>query len=85
MQLQTDHLLLRELTPDDWSAVLAYQSDPRYLRHYPWTQRSEQELSMRQEGRLLQREFVKGQWRDHLLYAILREEWNAQSQQTKQG
>ena len=34
MQLQTDHLLLREFTPDDWSAVLAYQSDPRYLRYY---------------------------------------------------
>ena len=24
MQLQTDHLLLREFTPDDWSAYLLY-------------------------------------------------------------
>lgn len=40
MQLETDRLLLREFQPDDWPAVLAYQSDPRYLRFYPWTGRT---------------------------------------------
>ena len=25
----------------DWAAVLVYQRDPRYLRLYPWTHRSE--------------------------------------------
>lgn len=176
MQLHTNRLLLREFTPDDWPAVLAYQSDPRYLRYYPWTERTAQDardfiqlfidwqneprrskfqlaiesngqligncglrrdeeaqanigyeiapdhwgqgyateaartlcqfgfndlnlhriwswcladnqpsarvlekLGMRQEGRLVQREFIKGQWRDHLLYAILKDEWNTQS------
>ncbi len=27
--------MLREFVEDDWGAVLAYQSDPRYLRFYP--------------------------------------------------
>jgi ribosomal-protein-alanine N-acetyltransferase len=40
MILTTDRLLLREYVSDDWRAVLAYQSDPRYLRYYPWTQRT---------------------------------------------
>ena len=172
MRLQSDRLLLREFTADDWPTVLAYQSDERYLLHYAWTQRTEQDvrdfvqlfidwqnetprtkfqlaieyngqligncglrqdeeqqanigfeiapthwrqgyateatrticqygfndlnlhriwswcladnqpsarvlekLGLRQEGRLVQREFIKGQWRDHLLYAILEDEW----------
>jgi RimJ/RimL family protein N-acetyltransferase len=33
-------LILREFKEDDWPAVLAYQSDPRYLRYYEWTERS---------------------------------------------
>ncbi|MGD8399251.1 MAG: GNAT family N-acetyltransferase, partial [Anaerolineae bacterium] len=33
--------MLREFTRDDWRAVLAYQSDPRYLRYYPWVERTE--------------------------------------------
>jgi ribosomal-protein-alanine N-acetyltransferase len=34
MQIVTEHLKLREFTEDDFEAVLAYQSDPRYLRYY---------------------------------------------------
>jgi RimJ/RimL family protein N-acetyltransferase len=33
-------LILREFRTDDWPAVLAYQSDPRYLRYYAWTERT---------------------------------------------
>ena len=33
--------MLREFEHEDWRAVLAYQSDPRYLRHYAWSQRDE--------------------------------------------
>lgn len=43
MQLETDRLLLRELTPDDWPAVWEYQRDPRYLRFYPGDDRSPEE------------------------------------------
>jgi Acetyltransferases, including N-acetylases of ribosomal proteins len=31
--LKTERLLLREYTPDDWPAVLAYASDPEVLRY----------------------------------------------------
>jgi [ribosomal protein S5]-alanine N-acetyltransferase len=48
--LTTERLVLREFEEDDWRAVLAYQSDPRYLRFYPWTERSEASV----------REFVGG-------------------------
>lgn len=41
MQLATERLLLREFVEDDWRAVLAYQSDPLYLRNTPWTERTE--------------------------------------------
>lgn len=44
MQLTTDRLTLREYTPDDVPAVLAYQRDPRYNRYYPWTDRTEAEV-----------------------------------------
>jgi RimJ/RimL family protein N-acetyltransferase len=44
MTRTTARLLLREFTADDWPAVLAYQSDPRYLRYYPWTGRTETEV-----------------------------------------
>ena len=42
--LTTPRMILREFTQDDWQATLAYQSDPRYLRFYPWTQRTEPEV-----------------------------------------
>jgi ribosomal-protein-alanine N-acetyltransferase len=44
MELRTDRLVLRELEEGDWPAVLAYQSDPRYLRYYDWTHRTEAEV-----------------------------------------
>ncbi len=40
MRLETLRLTLREYTEDDTAAVLAYQSDPRYLRYYPWEERT---------------------------------------------
>ena len=40
MRLETPRLVLREYTKDDSTAVLAYQSDPRYLRYYPWEGRT---------------------------------------------
>jgi len=44
MILDTERLLLREFVVDDWRAVLAYQSDPRYLRYYPWTERTAEDV-----------------------------------------
>jgi RimJ/RimL family protein N-acetyltransferase len=40
MELVTERLILREFTPDDWPSVLAYQSDPLYLRYNPWSERT---------------------------------------------
>jgi ribosomal-protein-alanine N-acetyltransferase len=40
MRLTTERLVLRDFTESDWRDVLAYQSDPRYLRYYPWTERT---------------------------------------------
>ena len=40
MRLETPRLILREYTEDDSATVLAYQSDPRYLRYYPWEERT---------------------------------------------
>jgi RimJ/RimL family protein N-acetyltransferase len=43
VELVTERLILREFQADDWPAVLAYQADPRYLRYYAWTGRTEEE------------------------------------------
>jgi [ribosomal protein S5]-alanine N-acetyltransferase len=40
MELITERLVLREFRYEDWPAVLAYQSEPLYLRYTPWTERS---------------------------------------------
>ena len=40
MELITERLILREFKKEDWPDVLAYQSDPRYLRYYEWTERT---------------------------------------------
>lgn len=40
----TERLLLREFVAEDWRAVLAYQSDPRYLRYYEWESRTEEDV-----------------------------------------
>ena len=44
MQLTAERLLLREFVEDDWPAVLAYQSDLRYLRFYEWAERTETDV-----------------------------------------
>ena len=44
MLIATARLVLREFVADDWSDVLAYQRDPRYLRFYAWTDRTEAEV-----------------------------------------
>lgn len=44
MILTTDRLALREFTESDWLAVWAYQSDPLYLRYYPWTERAAEDV-----------------------------------------
>ncbi|HWG84423.1 MAG TPA: GNAT family protein [Deinococcales bacterium] len=41
MVIETERLLLRDYREEDWERVLAYQSDPRYLRYYHWEDRSE--------------------------------------------
>ena len=40
MKLATARLVLREYEESDWPAVLAYQSNPLYLRYYEWTERT---------------------------------------------
>jgi RimJ/RimL family protein N-acetyltransferase len=44
MMRRTDRLILREFIPEDWRAVRAYQSDPRYLRFYEWEERGEADV-----------------------------------------
>lgn len=44
MELITGRLILREFRKEDWAAVLAYQSDPRYLHYYEWTGRTPEEV-----------------------------------------
>jgi RimJ/RimL family protein N-acetyltransferase len=44
MQLTTERLILREFVEQDWLAVLAYQSNPLYLRYYDWTGRTPEEV-----------------------------------------
>lgn len=41
LKIVTQRLVLREFLEEDWAAVLAYQQDDRYLRYYPWTERTE--------------------------------------------
>lgn len=44
MNLTTRRLRLREFVEEDWAQVFAYQSDPRYLRFYEWTERTESDV-----------------------------------------
>ena len=44
MRIVTERLILREFVVGDWPDVLAYQRDPRYLRFYAWTDRTEGEV-----------------------------------------
>jgi [ribosomal protein S5]-alanine N-acetyltransferase len=41
MRIKTARLTLRDFVADDWRAVQAFQSDPRYLRFYEWESRPE--------------------------------------------
>lgn len=56
MIFTTKRLVLRELEEEDWQVVLTYQSDPRYLRYYPWTSRTEQDARTFVQQILAQRE-----------------------------
>ncbi len=56
MQLQTGRLILREFVEQDWQAVLAYQRDPRYLRFYPWTGRTPEDVRLFVAGFVLQQQ-----------------------------
>jgi RimJ/RimL family protein N-acetyltransferase len=40
MKLETERLILRDFVKDDWREVLAYQSNPLYLRYNKWTERT---------------------------------------------
>ncbi len=44
MILTTERLIFREFSESDWSAILAYQSHPLYLRYYEWTHRTEEDV-----------------------------------------
>ncbi len=47
MKIETERLILRDFVEDDWHAMLAYNSDPLYLRYndsIEWTQERVQEL-----------------------------------------
>lgn len=44
MQLITERLILREFEEQDWRPILAYQSDPLYMRYTPWTRRTEEDV-----------------------------------------
>ncbi len=37
-------------------------------------------LGMRQEAHLVENEWVKGEWTDEIVYAMLRTEWQAQQE-----
>ncbi|WP_414624648.1 GNAT family N-acetyltransferase [Calothrix sp. CCY 0018] len=44
MLLTSERLILREFTFEDWQAVLAYQSDSRYLQFYEWENRKRKDV-----------------------------------------
>ena len=66
MRIVTDRLVLREFVAGDWPAVLAYHRDPRYLRLYPWTDRTESDardfvqMFLDQQAELPRRRFQLG-------------------------
>ena len=56
MERITERLILREFKESDWPDVLAYQSDPRYLRYYEWTKRTPEAVQAFVRGFLDQRQ-----------------------------
>ena len=71
--LETERLVLRELTESDFPSLYEYGHDPDNLA----SQRVLIKLGMKNEGRLRQDKQIRGRWRDSLLYAILEDEWKA--------
>ena len=70
MVLTTERLLLREFVAEDWPAILAYQSDPRYLRYYEWTGRTPEEVQ--QFVRMFLEQQAEQPRRKFLLAVVLR-------------
>jgi [ribosomal protein S5]-alanine N-acetyltransferase len=44
LTLESDRLILRDFTLNDWNEVFIYQSNPQYLKYYPCATRNEQEV-----------------------------------------
>lgn len=44
MKFETERLILRDFVKDDCQRVLAYQSDPLYLRYNGWTERTPEDV-----------------------------------------
>jgi [ribosomal protein S5]-alanine N-acetyltransferase len=65
----TERLLLRDFRADDWPALLAYQSDPRYLRYYAWTGRSEADVRSFVQ-RFLDQQAEQPRWRWQLAIVL---------------
>lgn len=38
MKIETERLILRDFVREDWRRVLAYQTNPLYLRYYEWSE-----------------------------------------------
>jgi RimJ/RimL family protein N-acetyltransferase len=58
MQLETERLILREFTPDDYVAVWSYQRHPLYLRYNPWTERAQDDVKAFVERFIAQQQAV---------------------------
>jgi ribosomal-protein-alanine N-acetyltransferase len=54
MEITTERLILREFQYEDWPDILAYQSDPLYLRYYDWTDRTPESVQNFVRGFLAQ-------------------------------
>jgi len=44
MNIISERLTLRELVANDWRRIHAYQSDSRYQRFYPWSERKSEDV-----------------------------------------
>ena len=73
LRLETPRLLLRELRLDDWPAARAIDADPEVVRFQ--ANRLMEQLGLQREAHLRQNWWLKGEWCDSLLFAILEEEW----------
>jgi len=69
-QLPGRRVVVRRFRPQDVAEFVAYRSDAEVARYL-------ERLAMRREGHLRQSTWAKGEWTDDLLYALLRDEWQA--------